>query len=71
MPLERKPQSIAYLCYEITFHKDCGAVRIDYPWVYCQSCQIYAHIDLVGVHITPEDALITDRMIQDAIAKEG
>ena len=64
--LERKAQKEAYLCYEVDFHKDCAAVRIDYPWVYCQACQIYAHIDLVGKHITPEDARITDKQILES-----
>lgn len=68
--LTRKKQEVAYLCYEVNWHKDCGAVRIEYPWVYCQLCQIYAHIDLVGIHITPDDSAITDRMIMESSAKE-
>lgn len=47
----------AMLAYDLgEFHPDCPPVQVDYPWVCCVKCGIYAHIDLVGVHIDPESA---------------
>lgn len=48
------PTDNAMLCYDLgSFHPGCPDCSLSYPWLYCPTCRVVAHIDLVGVHCTP------------------
>lgn len=44
------------LCYDLGgFHPPPCLVSLDYPYLFCTTCRVVAHIDLVAPHILPQD----------------
>jgi len=41
-----------------SFHGDCPAVELNYPYLWCPDCHVIGHVDIVARHINQEDACL-------------